>query len=336
MKKVVEQLSKRLSLSRHEAYEVMDKLTVEGVDPEIASLILVSLNKKGESIDELVGFAQCLRAKALKVTLSPEIIKKNLMDVCGTGGDGKGTFNISTAVSFVVAAGGQPIAKHGNRSVSSRSGSFDVLEALQVPISSAKPSIEESLTKFNLCFLFAPDFHPALKNISSVRKNLGMRTVFNILGPLLNPVSVKRQVIGVFHPDLIEKMAVCLKELGSEEVIIVHGDGSLDEFSISGTNKVGHLKNGSVKIYELSPEDFGLKRSALDELRGGSPLENAEMIKLVLQGEPGPRQDIVVMNSAAALYVGGKAQTLKEGTALAKDIIESGRAYNLLKEMKLS
>jgi len=318
------------SLSRQEAFSVMSDLADQKVTPEQAAAFLIALRMKSETVDEITGFVESLKSRARLVDVS----RKDLIDVCGTGGDSLGTFNVSTTVTFVIAACGLGIAKHGNRSVSSRSGSFDVLESLGVPFSDDPLEIKKSIEKFGLGFCFAPAFHPALKNLSGIRKALGVRTVFNLLGPLLNPVSVKRQVIGVYSPLVLEKVAEVLRELGSEEVMVVHGRDGLDEFSISSVTDVVHLKEKKIHRFSVAPEDFGLAQASLSELQGGSPEENAKILIDILQNKKGPKTDLVLMNAAAALVVGGKAKDFKGGVEIARQAIATGRAFQLLEQMQ--
>ena len=318
------------SLTRAEAAQMMDDLLAGTATPEQAGAMLAALRLKSESVDEIVGFVQSLQKQARPI---PHQFK-DLIDVCGTGGDGTGTFNISTTVSFVVAAAGQPTAKHGNRSVSSKSGSFDVLQALNLLPSEDPTQITSSITRFGLGLIFAPAFHPVLKKVSVLRRNLGVYTVFNILGPLLNPMAVKRQVIGVYQAGLLEKMTLVLREIGHDEAMVVHGHGGLDEFSISGPTQISHLKNGNIKNYTMTPEDAGLPRAPVTELTGGTAEENAEILLRILAGEKGPKRDVVLLNAAAALVVGGKARDFKDGVRLATETIESGRALETLNRMR--
>lgn len=330
MTELLSKLLKGESLSRSQAYEIMDQLCQGTCTPEQASAVLIALKMKSEAVEEIVGFVQCLKAKALPVS-SP---KDNLMDVCGTGGDSLGTFNVSTTVAFVVAASGQPIAKHGNRSVSSRSGSFDVLEALGLTFSSDPVKINHSIERFGLGFLFAPAFHPVLKQLSVLRKSLGVATIFNILGPLLNPIPVKRQVIGVYDKKFLDKIALSLNEMGAQEAMVVHGADGLDEFSISGPTFVTHLKDKKIFNLMVTPEDMGLRSHPLQEIKGGSAQDNAKILTSILAGEKGAKRDTVVLNAAAALVVGGIAGDFKEGVRRAQEAIDSGKALSILKEMR--
>jgi anthranilate phosphoribosyltransferase len=280
------------SLSRTEARLVMNELSRGEFDEQKASQFLLALNQKSESSDEIAGFVDSLKSFAKPITgFKPS---EKMIDVCGTGGGKGSTFNVSTTVAFVIAAAGIPVAKHGNRSVSSKCGSFDVLEVLGLSFSDEGDRIARSFEKFNLAFLFAPSFHPALKSVSELRKKLAVKTVFNLLGPLLNPANVKRQMIGVYELSLLDKMPKALMELGSLEAIVVHGEDSVDELSISAPSQVAHLKNGMIERYQVKPEDFGFKRAKLSDVEGGDPQKNAQIILEVLNDQPGAPRDLVV------------------------------------------
>ena len=317
-------------LTSAEAEYVMEIILSGKASVEEISGFLGALHSRGEHVQELLGFLNALRKKAVRLPTE----STDLMDTCGTGGDGAHTFNISTVCALVVASLGVKIAKHGNRSVSSKCGSADVLEALGVPTQLSPERAAESIDALGFAFLFAPKFHPALAVVAPVRKALGVRTVFNLLGPLANPARVTRQVIGVPDPSFMDKFAEVLKESGSIEAMIVSAEDGLDEFSISSNNRVVHLKNGQITRYNLCPEDFGLPRSSLEHLKGGEAPENAKIIELILGGEKGPRRDVVLMNSSAALVVAGIASSLKEGVRLAAHTIDSGQALGVLKELR--
>jgi anthranilate phosphoribosyltransferase len=317
------------SLSREQAAQTMSCLLDGSRAPEQIGAFLFALRLKQETVDEISGFVDCLHKKAISVPLK----RNDVMDVCGTGGDGCETFNVSTAVTFVLAAAGQPVAKHGNRSVSSRSGSFDVLEAFGLSFDSDPLKVAHSLEQHGVGLLFAPAFHPSLKAISAIRKNLGVYTVFNALGPLLNPARVKRQLIGVYSPALLKKMALVLQSQGTDEAMVVHGRDGLDEISLSGPTDVAHLKNGDIYQYTIRPEDFGLSPAPLSAIKGGNAQENARTILDILKGEKGPKRDMILLNTAAALCVGGKAGDFKEGVDRASDAIDSGKALDLIRKM---
>ena len=281
---------------------------------------------KGETAEEITGGAKVMLKKAERIAL------ENLytLDTCGTGGDCSGTFNISTAVAFIAAASGIHVVKHGNRSVSSRSGSADVLEALGVNISLLPKQVEECVKVQNIGFLFAPTFHKAMRHAAGTRKELGFRTIFNILGPLTNPANAKSQVLGVFDEKLTEPLAKVLANLGVEHAMVVHGMDGLDEITITGETKVTEVKNGDINTYYITPEEFGIKRATRNDILGGDAIENAEIIKNILIGEKGPKRDIVLLNSGAALYVGKKAKSLQEGINYARELIDGGYALDKL------
>lgn len=317
------------SLTREQAERAMALVLDGKVAPEQVGGFLIALRIKQESIDEISGFVDCLRKRAIPVHVS----RPDVMDVCGTGGDCSGSFNVSTTVAFVVAAAGQPIAKHGNRSVSSRSGSFDVLEVLGVRFESDPARVARSIEELGIGLLFAPAFHPALKVLAPLRKSLGVQTVFNVVGPLINPARVNRQLVGVYSPLLLSKAAEVLRAQGSEEAMVVRGEDGLDEISLGAPTQIAHLKAGVVRSYTVCPEDFGLKSAEIRHLKGGDAAENAKILLEILKGEAGPRRDVVLLNAAAALLVGGKARDFKEGVRKAEEAIDSGRALALIRGM---
>ena len=285
------------------------------------SAFLVALASKGESVGELAGAARAMRARAARVEPS----SSGVIDTCGTGGDGRGTFNISTAAALVAAAGGARVAKHGNRAVSSRSGSADVLAALGVRLSGYTEALGRCLDEVGIVFLFAPMLHPAMAQVMPVRKELGVRTLFNVLGPLTNPAGAKRQLIGVFSPDLVEPIARVLRELGSEHALVVHGDG-LDEMTTTGPTAVAEIRDGEVRTYEVRPGDFGIAEASPEDLLGGDPEQNVELMRGVLDGGGGALADITCLNGGAALYVAGRADSLAAGVAAAAEVQASGAA----------
>ncbi len=316
-------------LSASMMQQVMEEI-MEGraTDAQIGAF-LTALRMKGESVEEIYGAAQVMRQKAQKI--SPQLPPGEvLVDIVGTGGDQSGTFNVSTTAAFVVAGAGLKVAKHGNRSVSSRSGSADVLEELGVNLDVAPVIVERCIQEIGLGFLFAPKLHPAMKNVIGPRREMGIRTIFNLLGPLTNPAGAQIELMGVFHPDLCEKMAQVLGELGLKGAWVVHGDGGMDEISISGPSLVAQWDGKKVELFEITPEDFGLSRAAIQEIMGGDPRENARITRVILEGEQGPKRDMVVMNAAAAIYVAGKAKNVKEASLIAQDAIDSGKAKMVL------
>jgi len=259
---------------------------------------------------------------------------KDVVDTCGTGGDGKGTFNISTAAALVAAAAGVPVAKHGNRSVSSRSGSADVLEALGVPLDLSPVQMGRALETLGIAFLFAPRLHPAMAEVAPIRRELAIRTIFNVLGPITNPAAAERQVVGVFALELVEKIAAVLAQLGSKHAMVVHGFDGLDEITTTGPTHVCEVKMGELISYTLNPEDFGFKRVEPEELRGGDPATNAVLVEEVIGGQVGALTDITALNAGAALYVGGRAEDLADGVALAQQALLSGAASRKLEQLK--
>lgn len=316
-----------LTLAEMEATmtEVMEGKATES---QIAGF-LTALRMKGETITEITAAAKVMREKVEKIFLGDAYT----LDTCGTGGDGGKTFNISTTVALVAAAAGITVVKHGNRSVSSKSGSADVLEALGVKVTLSPTEVQQCMEEVGIGFMFAPVFHKAMKYAMTPRKELGIRTIFNILGPLTNPAYAKSQVLGVFSPELTEVMAEVLKNLGTERAMVVHGEDGMDEITVTGKTKVTELRDGELSTYTIQPEDFGLKTAETEEIAGGEAGKNAEIIVEVLQGVKGPKRDIVVLNSAAALVVGKKASSLQEGILLAQELIDSGKAYKKLQEL---
>lgn len=300
----------------------------KATDAQIGAF-LTALRIKGETVDEITGAARIMREKAATIK-APD----GVLDTCGTGGDMSHTFNISTATAIVVAAAGVPVAKHGNRSVSSRSGSADVLEALGVKIDLTPDKVEKCMSETGFGFLFAPLFHPAMKYAVGPRKEMGIRTVFNILGPLTNPAGAKRQVLGVFADKLTETLATVLGKLGSLDVMVVHGEDGLDEITISNGTKVSRYKDGKVDTFYVSPEDFGFQRADVKTLIGGEKDENARILTSILEGEKGPKRDAVLMNASAALVVAGKTDDFKDAMLIAADAIDSGSALRKLAEIK--
>ena len=317
-------------LTREEAALTMDTIMRGDATPSQIASFITALRMKGETVEEISGLAEKMREHA--VNIFPHT--KNLVDTCGTGGDISGTFNISTVSALVAAGAGVPIAKHGNRSVSSRCGSADVLEALGVKIDLDPKKVEECIDKVGIGFIFAPNFHKAMRFAMPSRKEIGIRTVFNILGPLTNPARASAQVLGVFNPDLTEMMAEVLRNLGIKHALVVHGMDGLDEISISEKTKVAHLREKKIENYFLKPEDFGMHRGKREEILGGSAEENAEIaIEILKSEEKGAKRQVVLLNAAAAIYVGGRAKDLKEGVKLAAESIDSGAAHRKLEEL---
>ncbi len=317
-------------LSRDDAKKVMTGIMSGKYENSQIAGFLVAIRMKGETVDEIVGFAEAMRAH-----MTPVPITVPAVDMCGTGGDSSGTFNISTAASFVVAGAGVPVAKHGNRAISSRSGSADVLTALGININQPAAVMGKCVDEIGLGFLFAPALHPAMKHAMPARQSLAVRTVFNILGPLCNPAGVRRQVIGVFARELTDKLARVLKTLGSEKAIVVHGLDGLDEFSLCADTQLTTINfSGEVKTSLSKPEDFGLVPTSLENLAGGSPEENAAKIEDILNGKSGPQRDIVVLNAAAGIAVANGELDMLQAVPLAEHSIESGSALKVLEELR--
>ena len=323
IKKVV----KKENLNEKEAFEIMLELMKGNLDDIQIAALLVGLRSKGETVDEITGFAKAMRQTMIELDLNFPAV-----DMCGTGGDYSGTFNISTASSIVVAGAGIKVAKHGNRSMTSKSGSADVLEALNVDINTSNENCIRSLEKNNICFMFAPNFHPAVKNAMNVRSKLKIKTVFNILGPLCNPANVKNQAMGVFDPSLTKIQAQVLKNLGSKNVMVFNGDDGLDELTTTCGSNISYFLNDS-KIINLKfdPKSVGISLSKHEDLQGGTSDINAKIILDILNGKKGPNRDIVLLNAAAGIMVGGKATSLKEGYSLAKESVDSLSALKVLK-----
>lgn len=316
------------NLTEAEAAGLMDEImSGRATDAQIAALI-TALRIKGETVDEITGFARVMRQKATPVKTACQ----NLIDTCGTGGDGSNTFNISTTVAFVVAATGVPVAKHGNRSVSSSSGSADVLEALGINISLSPEQVSECIEKVGIGFLFAPALHGAMKYANGPRREIGIRTVFNILGPLTNPAGAQYQILGVYDPGLTEVMAGVLANLGTKSAFVVHGAGGLDEISTLGETKVSEVREGKVLTYYLDPQQYGIKVATSEELKGGSAEENAVITIKILLGETGPRRDIILLNAAVALTATGTVNSIEEGIISASAVIDSGAAIRKLNQ----
>jgi anthranilate phosphoribosyltransferase len=330
IKSAIQKLIEGKDLSEKEIMDSMEYIMVgDATDAQIASFI-TALRIKGETIEEITGCAKVIREKADHVAPKVEFY----IDTCGTGGDCANTFNISTVVAIVAAAGGVSVAKHGNRSVSSRSGSADVLESLGVDISISHEKVKDCIEKIGIGFMFAPLFNKSMKYASKPRKEIGIRTIFNILGPLTNPANARGQVLGVYDEKLTEPMANVLLNLDVERALVIHGMDGLDEITITRETKISELKNGKITNYEIEPEQFGIERAERNELVGGDADENAKIINAILAGEKGAKRDIVILNTAAALYVGKVADSLAEGLDKARAIIDSGLAQKKLEELK--
>jgi len=329
IKEAITKAVEKQNLTMTETEGVMTEIMSGQATPAQIAAFLTALRMKGETALEIAGCARVMRAHALRVT--PK--RTDVVDTCGTGGDASGTFNISTAVAFVAAGAGLGVAKHGNRSVSSKCGSADLMEALGVKIDLSPEQVAQCIDEVGIGFCFAPAFHPAMKYATPVRREIGLRTIFNVLGPLANPARAKRQLIGVYSAELTEVLAEVLNNLGGERAFVVHGDGGLDELSTTGPSRVSELRGGKIKTYELNPEPFGIPQASIEDLRGGTVEKNVEIMKSVLGGKPGPQRDIVLLNAAFVLIAGGKAENPKEGLAIAEESIDSGKALAKIGEL---
>lgn len=314
-------------LNAKEAYGAMDEIMSGEASEVQMSAYLTALSMKGETIEEITASTKAMRAHCVKLLNDEEVL-----EIVGTGGDGFNTFNISTTSSIVISAAGVPVAKHGNRSASSKCGAADVLEALGVNIYIEPEKSLKILKEINLCFLFAQNYHLAMKFVAGVRKELSIRTIFNILGPLTNPAGATMQVLGVYDESLVKPLCEVLKNVGVKSALSVYGQDGLDEISVSDKTSVCELRDGRLKCYEIAPEDFGMGRCSKEDLVGGNPRENAEITLSILNGQKGPKRNAVVLNSAAALYVAGKADSIEDGVRLASEIIDSGRAKKQLEK----
>ncbi|MFC1962009.1 anthranilate phosphoribosyltransferase [Chloroflexota bacterium] len=328
IKEAISKLIQGHSLTTEEASAVMEEIMQGEATPAQFGAFVTALRMKGETVAEIVGLAKTMRAKAVPVKVSESVV-----DTCGTGGDGAHTFNISTTAAFVAAGVGLKVAKHGNRAMSSRCGSADVLEALGIKIDLNAAQVQRCLEKVGIGFMFAPVFHPAMKYAANPRREIGIRTIFNILGPLTNPAGASAQVLGVADASLVEKMAQVLEELGCQHALVVHGEDGLDEITVTNKTRVAELKNGKIKSYFISPENIGLPQSSLGHLKGGTAAENADTLHLILNNTPGPKADAVIANAGAVLVAGGKIKTITEGVTLAREAIASGRSLAKLEHL---
>ncbi len=322
IKEAIARLLENQNLTEAEAEAVMEQIMTGQTTPAQIGGFLVALRLKGETVEEVTGFARAMRRNAIAV--SPR--QDSLVDTCGTGGDGTHTFNISTAAAFVTAGAGLTVAKHGNRSVSSKCGSADVLETLGVCLDLSPDKVADCIDEVGIGFLFAPRLHPAMKHAIGPRREMGVRTVFNILGPLTNPAGAQVQVLGVYDGALTEMMAQVLGSLGSQAAFVVHGADGLDELSTTGPNQVAQLQDGYVNTFTLDPLELGLPRATLSDLKGGDAEENGAIVCAILDGEPGPKRDVVLLNASAALVAEGSAGDLTEGLGMAARSIDSGAA----------
>ncbi len=329
IKEAISKLVERIDLSQEEMGEVTLELMEARATPSQIGAFLTSLRMKGESSEEITQAAKVMREKVLRINAPKGLV----VDTCGTGGDGSHTFNISTLAALVAAGASVTIAKHGNFSISSRCGSADLLLALGVNVEASKEVVERCLSEIGIGFLFAPLLHPLMRHVSLSRREIGIRTIFNLLGPLTNPAGAQAQLIGVYDDSLTEIFAQVLRNLGEEHALIVWGGDGLDEITLTTKTKVTELRNGEIHTYWITPEDFGLKRGSLEELRGGDPKENAEIALAILKGKRGTKRDVVLLNAAAAIILGKRASNLKEGIEMASWAIDSGKAMEKLRRL---
>ena len=328
LKSIIGKVATGATLSRDEAASAFDAVMSGEATPSQMGGLLMALRVRGETVDEITGAVAAMRSKMLRVTAPPDAV-----DVVGTGGDGSGSVNVSTCASFIVAGAGVPVAKHGNRALSSRSGAADVLASLGVRIDLSPEQVGHCVKETGIGFMFAPAHHPAMKNVGPTRVELATRTIFNLLGPLSNPAGVNRQMVGVFSRQWVQPLAQVLKNLGAESVWVVHGSDGLDEITLTGPTFVAALENGNVRSFEITPEEAGLGRTHGDAMKGGDADANAVALHGVLDGKPGAYRDVALLNAAAALIVAGKAKTLKEGIAIGTKSLDSGAAAARLKHL---
>lgn len=328
IKEAIHKLAKKQDLTFEESEAVMNEIMNGKATPVQMSSYLTALSLKGETIDEITGSASGMRANCIKL-----LHNMNVLEIVGTGGDGANSFNISTTSSIIISACGVPVAKHGNRAASSKCGAADVLEALGVNINVSPEKSQQLLSDINICFLFAQNYHIAMKYVAPIRKELGIRTVFNILGPLSNPAGANMELMGVYDESLIYPLARVMQNLGVKKGMVVYGEDRLDEISISAETKVCEISGSSLETYSIKPEDFGYERADKNELAGGEPYENAEITRNILKGiDTGAKKNAVCLNAGAALYIAGKAQNIYDGVQMAEECIKSGRAYNQLEK----
>jgi len=328
IREVIKMLIEGHSLTIEQAEKVMREIMDGEATPAQFGAFVTALRLKGETVDEIIGMVKVMRQKAVAVNVNGMVV-----DTCGTGGDAVGTFNISTAAAFVAAGVGLKVAKHGNRAMSSRCGSADVLEALGIKIDLHAEDVRRCIEEVGIGFMYAPLFHPAMKYAAAPRREIGIRTIFNHIGPLTNPAGATAQVVGVADGSAVEKIATALKDLGCQHALVVHGENGLDEISINGRTMIYELKENKIRGYDVNPGDFGLNEASLDSIRGGTVTDNAAILRDVLAGEKGPRRDVVLMNTAAVVLVGDKASNLEEGIKLAEESIDSGMAMQKLEQL---
>jgi len=322
-------------LAEAEMERAMDEIMSGQATPAQIGAFITGLRMKGETVDEITGAARTMRAKATKIKVSREIVSidQPILDIVGTGGDGTRTFNVSTTSAFVAAGAGITVAKHGNRAVSSMCGSADVLEKLGVNLNITSKDVERCVNEIGIGFLFAPIFHGAMKHAAGPRREIGIRSIFNLLGPVTNPADASVLVLGVYDLNLTDKIAMVLNRLGTREAFVVCGEGTFDEISICGPTRISHLKNGEVRTFRITPEEYGFKRASLEDIVGGDAEENANIVRNILSGEKGPKRDMVLLNAAAAFVAAGRTEDFKEGIRIGEDSIDSGKAREKLERL---
>jgi len=340
IKQAISKVVRQEDLSEEEMRGVMDEIMEGLATPAQIGAFITALRIKGETVDELVGAAKSLRTKARKLRIQNHLVNidrdeiniddETILDTCGTGGDGTNTFNVSTTTAFVAAGGGVRVAKHGNRAVSSRCGSADVLEHLGIKLDINDANVEQCIREIGIGFLYAPLYHGAMKYAAGPRREIGIRTIFNLLGPLTNPAGATVQVLGVYLPKLTDKMAQVLARLHTREAFVVCGEGTFDEISICGPTRVSHLKGDKITTFKITPEEFGLPRAKPESIRGGTARDNARIVRSILEGEKGPRRDMVLLNAAAAFVAAGLDNNFEDGIERAKESIDSGKAKEKL------
>jgi anthranilate phosphoribosyltransferase len=336
IKQSIAKVVEKEDLTESEMEQTMEEIMTGKTTPAQIGAFIVAMRMKGETVEELTGAARVMRAKAQRIMVKNHAVsidrdeinmdEETILDVVGTGGDGTKTFNVSTTTSFVAAGAGLMVAKHGNRAVSSLCGSADVLESLGVKLDIDHADVERSVREMGIGFLYAPHFHGAMKYAAGPRREIGLRTLFNLLGPLTNPAGANVQVLGVYSPDLTEKIAKVLGNLGAREAFVVCGEGTFDEISICGPTKISHLKENEVRTFHITPEEYGFKRATPDQIRGGNAEENARIIREILEGKKGPKRDMVLLNAATAFVAAGLDMDIKSGIERAEDVIDSGQA----------
>jgi anthranilate phosphoribosyltransferase len=329
VKEILEKIIQKNSLTQDEASALMEEIMDGNLTPAQVSAILVALRIKGETVDEVTGFAKIMRKKVQPFSSKHPFV----LDTCGTGGDGSKTFNISTTAAFVISAAGVPVAKHGNSAVSSQCGSADILKGLGVKIDADKTVMEKALNEIGICFLFAPFFHPAMKHASVPRKEIGIRTVFNILGPLTNPAGAQSQIMGVYKKELTDLLAHVLSNLGTQHAFVVHGEDGLDEITITGKTYISEVKNGKVTNFEFAPQTLDISLSKIQDIQGGDLTFNIDLTRSILFGKKGPQRDIVLVNAAFGLLAANAAKDIKEAFQKAAEAVDSGRALKKLHQL---